>query len=177
MMEDHLSKRKVTDLRAMTITEKFVYFWLYNLSQKIVGNQRYDPTGIKQLNSASKKSKEPLKYKQSVVEGELAVYGLHTYDKDSKYLFLVEGVFDCKMLHQAGLPAIATLSNDPKPLQSWLRTLPQILVVISDNDDGGKKLRKFGDIVFICEGAKDLNDMTIDQLDRFLAGVKKKLGL
>jgi hypothetical protein len=113
----------------MTITDEYVYFWLYNLSQKIVGTQRYYSLGIKHCNSATKKSELPPKYKQEIAKGENGVFGLHTYNKDSKYLFLVEGVFDCLMLHQAGLPAIATLTNDPKSLQSWLRSLPQTLVV------------------------------------------------
>lgn len=174
IMKNHLLFRKVSDFSSMIIGDDCVVFVMYNLSGKISGYQRYIPNGVKHTNLQSKKSRLPLKYKTSVFPGELCMWGLHTYNKDSKYLFVVEGVFDAIMLHQLGLPAIATLTNDPKDLKQFFRTIPQKIVCICDNDEGGKKLAKYGD--YSCFTVqKDLNDMSERDVEEFVKFLNKTL--
>lgn len=89
-----------------------------------------------------------------------AVWGLETFYYRHDILFVVEGLFDAVRLHNLNLPAIAVLSNDPKAMKPWRRTLPRHVVCICDGDKAGRKLGKLGDeAVFLPEG-RDLGDMT-----------------
>lgn len=163
----HLKDREVRDFQTIMLAEQSCYFMLYNLSGQLVGYQRYSPIGIKNCNDTTRKhwlkhDINQLKYVPFILPSSLAVWGLHTYDIH-KPLYIVEGVFDAIILHNLGFSAIAVLGNDPKPLKSWLRTLPNIKIVVPDNDgesQKGDKLHKYGDkVVYIPAKWNDLNEM------------------
>ena len=50
----------------------------------------------------------------------------------------------------------------------WLKTLPQIKIVIYDNDKAGQKLKKLGDYSFSTQSGKDLNDLSVKEAKDFL---------
>lgn len=178
----HLKSRGVDPNKTRVITDEkngAAYFFLYNLSGKIVGYQRYNPTGSKEISGNKRQTKidiNLLKYKTYRGTGEISVYGIQTYDIKSKYLFVVEGIFDCIKIHNAGYPAIAVLSNDPSDsTKSWLKTLPQEIIVIADKDDAGSRLRKVGNRSFVVPGEyKDLGEMPQQEVNNFLQLIIKK---
>lgn len=154
------------------------YFFLYTLTGKLVGYQRYNPSGSKAISGNRRQSDVDLsllKYKTFRGHGEISVYGIETYDMNSKYLFVVEGIFDCIKIHNAGYPAIATLSNDPTDsTKSWLKTLPQEIIVVADKDKAGQKLAKTGHrSVSVPDPYKDLGEMPQDQVNAFLQSIVK----
>ena len=107
---------------------------------------------------------------------EIAVYGLETYDWKGKYLFLTEGIFDIIKIHNVGYPGIALLMNNPKVAKSWLKTLPQIKIVINDKDAAGRELCKYGDYSFECpEDYKDLGEMPQGEVDKFIKKIIKQV--
>jgi len=174
----HLKSRGVDPKKTRVITDEksgSAYFFLYNLSGKIVGYQRYNPMGSKEL-SGKKFDINLLKYKTYRGKDEISVYGIETYDIKSKYLFVVEGIFDCIKIHNAGYSAIAVLSNDPSDsTKSWLKTLPQEIIVIADKDDAGSKLRKIGKRSFVVpEGYNDLGEMPQQEVNDFIQLIVKK---
>ena len=176
---EHLKSRDVDFTRTNCIVDEencIADFFLYNLTGQIIGYQRYNPNGSK-ANHSNKLSKGDMKYYTYITKNDrfpmLAVYGLETYTHTDKYLFITEGIFDCIKLHNQGLPAIAVIANNPSPLKSWLRTLPQIKVVVKDNDGlAGDMLSKFGDIVLTPpDPYKDLGDMPFDEVYKLVGNV------
>ena len=145
-------------------------FLLYNLSGQLVGYQKYNPNYPK----ISGVGRDARYYNYVSKEGNrsmLAVWGLHVYDPQSDILFVTEGIFDAVKIHNAGYPAIAILANDPAPLRGWLKTLNQIIIVISDNDAAGKRLNKYGDYHFTVQGAKDLGDLSQEEANEFIENI------
>lgn len=158
--------------------ESVAYFFLYNLSGKLIGYQRYNPKGSKKEFGNTPDAKY---FTWATEEGSgkhLTAYGLETYDQYSKFLFVVEGIFDCIKIHNAGYPAIATLTNSPsKGMLSWLRTLPQRRIVILDNDENasGLKLKRAGDVFYMTpDPYGDLGDMPQNEVNEFLRGLLKQ---
>lgn len=148
-------------------------FLLYNLSGQIVGYQRYRPGAPKHH-----PTREDERYFPEVSEQRhpgnrrtlaIAAWGLESLSYRDDVLFLVEGIFDAVKLHNLDLPAIAVLANDPKHLAGWLRLLPRRMIVVADPDEGGAKLRKFGDVAITAEPHHDLGEMTTDQVRLMLA--------
>ena len=148
-------------------------FLLYNLSGQIVGYQRYRPGASKEG-----RNDEAFRYfthrTDTMHHGNrrtlaIAAWGLESFAYRDDVLFLVEGIFDAVKLHNLGLPAIAVLANDPKHLAGWLRLLPRRLIVVADPDEGGAKLREFGDVAITAEPHHDLGEMTTDQVRLLLA--------
>lgn len=144
------------------------HFLLYNLSGQLVGHQKYNPNLPKEGGLGPNG-----RYYSYVTKGKTAVWGLQSYDPNSEFLFVTEGIFDAVKIHNAGYPAIAVLANDPAPLKSWLRTLNHIIVVISDNDAAGRKLNKFGDYHFSVNGGKDLGDLSQEDANTFIDDIIK----
>lgn len=178
---DHLKERGV-DLEKtkviLDIENNYATFFLYNLSGQLVGYQFYNPKGDKKLGgqNQSKFDKALMKYYTYATgkndEKHLAVYGLETYKMNYPYLFITEGLFDAIKIHNAGYPAIAVLSNNPRrDMKSWLRSLPQETIAIIDNDENlsGNKLIKFSDFSFKTpDPYKDLGDMPQNEVNSFL---------
>ena len=172
-----LSARGVFDTTALIEHDNDkITFLMYNLLGKIVGTQLYNPEGKK----VAKNKKEPLKYILKGQEGQTLIFGMHTYNPDSPYLFVVEGVFDALMLHQQGYPAIAVLSAVPDiNTKNQIELLNGKKIGILDNDDTntGLKLRNFVDEYHVVPIEKDLNDLytkDITEFNKFIAELDKK---
>lgn len=179
-IESHLKGRGIDTSKTRVILDEEssdVFFFLYNLSGVMVGYQKYNPSYAKKgQNSKTLGDPRHTKYYNWVGEEpygkKLAVYGLESYNFSDKYLFITEGIFDIARVHEAGYPGIAVLCNDPTPqLGHWLKTLPQIKIVIYDNDKAGEVLRKFGDHSFSISGGKDLNDLSPSEAKDFLNNI------
>lgn len=176
-IESHLKSRDLDFNKTHVVMNKkdgAAYFFLYNTSGKLVGYQRYNPAGSKYIRGNNKNAMKVdlnlMKYRTYVSNREIAVYGMETYDISSRVLFIVEGIFDCIKIHNAGYPAIAMLSNGTtQSTISWLHTLPQTKIVIYDNDATGKQLRKLGDASASCpDPYKDLGEMPQSEVNTFL---------
>lgn len=178
MIKQHLEDRGIDFDKTRVIMDKkkgVATFLLYNLSGKLVGYQIYNPKGSKKVSGGRHINKDLQKYYPYTTYGEIAVYGLDSYDKNHKYLFVVEGIFDAIKLHNQGLPAIAVLSNDPKNIKEWLGMLPQKIIVIYDNDSNkdSLKLKKYGDKSFTTpDPFKDLGDMSNMEVYDFIKSLK-----
>ena len=178
----HLKTRGVDPERTQIIINEEtsdVFFFLYNLSGQMVGYQKYNP---KYKKTGQGKSLDPklVKYYNWVADEDhgkmIAVWGLESYDISNKYLFITEGIFDIARAHQAGYPGIAVLCNDPnKQMSFWLKTLPQIKIVIYDNDKAGSKLKKLGDYSYSIHGGKDLNDLSPEDAKIFLDDIIEEI--
>jgi hypothetical protein len=178
-IQAHLQDRGI-DLKNTSVVfdteNKKCWFFLYNLSGKLVGVQRYWPQGIK--TTGGKLTPDNAKYFTTVSdEGNskhIAVWGLESYRIDSPYLFVTEGIFDANTIHAAGYPAIAMLSNDPtKQTVYWLKTLPQTTIAICDNDIAGKSLGKACKLSFTVPEGKDMNDLSSEKAKEFLDDIVK----
>ena len=145
----------------VTVTEECVTLPLWNLSGQWVGYQTYSPSQPKKEVGDPKLQKyfswvtKPAASKNA----ELAVWGLETVSWTDKVLFLTEGVFDAARLHWHGLPAVATLSNNPVHLTSWLKTMPSVKVACVQGDTAGQKLTKYGDECVMLPEGKDIGDL------------------
>lgn len=157
---DHLIYRGgSSSMDSVHIGEKYIYFYLYNLSGQLVGYQRYYKDGIKEFRNSDR---DDAKYYTRVTHGAkgsvLGVYGLHRYHPQ-KDLYVVEGVFDAIVLHRFGYSAIATLTNDPAHLASWLFAIPNKVIAIPDGDKAGSKLSKYADSTVLLPNGMDINQM------------------
>ena len=184
-IESHLRDRGVTNRTRVIVdtVNNVATFMLYNLSGKLVGYQSYNPNGDKKIHkfkgSDQSLDKTLLYYFTHIIKvgktKEIAVFGLETYDINSKYLFIVEGIFDAIKLHNQGLPAIALLTCDPVNMKEWLTTLPQEKIAIYDND-GNKdslKLSRYSDKAYHApDPYKDLGDMPDREVKDFIKGLK-----
>jgi len=180
----HLKSRGIDFDRTRVIVDEeneYATFFLYNLSGKLVGYQRYNPKGVKTKSGGKNTPKSLWRYASHVTdEGKgkaIAVYGLETYKFTDPAIWIVEGIFDAVKLHNENVPAIAVLSNGASPsLVRWLKTLPQTKIVIHDNDQAGNRLKKLGDVSFaIPSRHKDLGDMPQDEVAEFVNDIKTKM--
>lgn len=163
----HLSSRHLnTDLYRLFVdeSENVVCFYLFNLSGQLVGYQQYRPGASKEQNNDPKNGR----YFTYTSPGKLGVWGLETFLFRTDILFLTEGVFDACHLHNLGLPAVATLSNNPKGLANWLSSLARWVVPVADNDKAGLALTQYGNESLICDSEKDLGDMTDEEVRHLL---------
>jgi hypothetical protein len=136
-------------------------FLLFNLSGQLVGYHNYRPFAAKNQKNDPKTSR----YYTYITNKALSPWGLESYNWRNDVLFLTEGIFDACRLHNLGLPAIATLSNDPKKLASWLRIIPRRKIAICDNDRAGQELAKFADTPVYLTGTKDLGELTDKEVE------------
>lgn len=182
-IENHLKTRGVDLNKTRVVMDKdsnFCTFFIYNLSGKLIGFQRYNPNGDKKLR---KNEVDNLyqKYYTYVTKEDgrppLTAYGLETYKINSKILFITEGIFDCIKIHNCKYPAIALLRNAPgKKTMSWLKSLPQTKIVIADADDAGNSLAEAGDFVFTTpKPYKDLGEMPQNEVNVFIKNIVKNL--
>lgn len=136
-------------------------------SGKLTGFQTYKP-GKPKTKDGKGMNPRDLKYFTYVVDGELAMFGAESLAFDTERVYLVEGVFDAMKMHAAGLPCLAVLGNDPKPLRAYLRALAREVVGVLDNDTAGLKLARSCDRFVVCPEGKDPGDMTVEELTTFL---------
>lgn len=163
------------NMHAVSVDEKYIYFYLYNLSGQLVGYQRYYKDGNKEFRN---NDRDDAKYYTRITHGAkgsmLGVYGLHTYHPQSD-LYLVEGVFDAIVLHRFGYSAIATLTNDPAHLKSWLSSLPNRIIAVPDSDKAGSKLSIYADTTVELPEGMDVNKMyTESRMDELLKRIRNE---
>lgn len=166
-LNDHLLSRylDVTKYSNVDLDGAQATFPLWNMSGKMVGYQTYNPT----LPKVHVDNPREARYFTWVTKpsaspnSELAVWGLETVHWTDKVLFLTEGVFDAARLHWHGLPAVAVLGNNPKPLLSWLYALPSHKVACVQGDQAGMKLAKFGDSALFLPTGHDVGDLSEEQ--------------
>ena len=99
-----------------------------------------------------------------------ACWGIETLDPSKKHLYLVEGVFKASALHMTGRNALALLTSNPKPMQSWLHTMPYTLIGIGDNDKAGEEMQKIAGQGF--QSDVDLDEYSLEELDQLLRGME-----
>lgn len=136
--------------------------YLSNLSGQFVGFQQYRPL------EQSKKMNNPKesRYFTYSQRGVNACWGLETLNPNNKTLFLVEGIFKASSLHMLGLNALALLTSNPKPMKSWLHTLPYKLVGIGDNDKAGLGMQRIAGEGF--QSPLDLDEYSLEDLNKLL---------
>lgn len=145
-------------------------FPLWNLMGQMVGYQQYKPYASK----SAKGNPRADKYFTYIPGKSNTAWGVDRLDLSKKYIILVEGVFDANKLHNLGINALATLSNNPKPLKSWLWTLPCTIVPVCDGDKAGRKLASMANsdlIEYLPEG-KDLGDLTQNEVNELFGKYK-----
>ena len=177
-IEVNLKARGIDPERLHVVMDKetnTATFLLYNYSGQLVGFQRYNPQGTK------KHEKDPMLMKYFTFlgdEGKLkktGVWGLDSIGVEDRYLFVTEGIFDITKIHNLGLPGIAVLSNDPRPLKPWLRAMNKKVIAIMDNDAAGSKLRHIASVSFtVPDPYKDLGEMPEHEVEVFIREVLTK---
>ena len=175
----HLKERGVDPSKTHVIVDvenKIATFLLYNLSGQLVGYQRYNPNGDKKDRSNSLGAKY-YSYisKESPATSKLAVWGLDNVTTKDRILYVTEGIFDAIKIQNAGLPVIAVLGNNPKPLKAWFKALGKHTIAILDDDAAGEKLKNITDDSVVVPGPyKDIGEMPQDVADKFIQSVHKK---
>lgn len=175
MLKEHLESRRMTTKLYSGLwlneEESTVTFGLWNLSGSLIGFQQYKYLASKE------RCKNPSNMKYFTIAGKtgkhskLLSFGVELLDSSQKVLFLAEGIFDVVPLHNRKVNALATLTNNPKHLASWLRTLGYYLVALCEGDKAGRKLASVADeVVYLSENKDpaDMNDAWFDALvDRY----------
>lgn len=164
-IQSHLIDRHVNlDLHKPVISDTSATFMLYNLSGKLVGYQRYMP-----LNQDKCRNDFDGRYYTYRVSDELCVFGLESY-KPNSTVFITEGIFDAVRMTKRDCSAIALLTNAPNSsMLNFISLLPNKIVAIVDNDEGGKFFKKkIGHVVnaiITCTHFKDLGESSEDFVD------------
>lgn len=132
--------------------------FLPQLDGKFVGFQQYRP------DVSAKKMNDPResRYFTYSQRGVNAFWGAEVLDYSKTDLYLVEGIFKASALHMLGLNAFALLTANPKPMKSWLHTLPFNLIGIGDGDKAGKGIVNIAGKGW--QSGKDLDEMTLEEL-------------
>jgi hypothetical protein len=182
----HLKKRGVSLKKynlMLSEDQTQAYFFIYNLSQQIVGYQKYNPNGIKvRSNEDRKLHKSRWKYFTWATKQEncnaIAVWGLEHCNPNHKTWYVTEGIFDAVKLINAGYSAVAILTCSPsKELIGWFSSLPQRFVGVLDNDgnNDSNKLTKVCDEVIVTPYKyKDLGDMPQWKVNWFMFWLNRK---
>lgn len=144
--------------------ERVATFYLYNLSNQLVGYHQYRPDGTKEVNNNPKLGRY-FTYRKLPTVG---VWGVESLHLTPNVLFLTEGMFDAARLTARGYSAVAVMCNDPvSDLYNWLSMLNRKVVAVCDNDKAGRKLAKFGNVAIFTED-KDLGDSSDSYVTRLL---------
>lgn len=159
MLLTHLLKRRCNvslHQPVLDSEEQVATFYLWNLSGQLVGYQQYRPTAPK--HHTEPKLARYFTYHQN----GLVVFGLESLCLPGP-VFVVEGVFDACRFTQAGRPALAVLSNNPKPqVREWLRCLGRPTVFVTDGDSAGHQLARRERLSMCCPAGHDPADAPDD---------------
>jgi hypothetical protein len=164
-IKSHLIQRHVDlDLHKPSLSETNATFLLYSLTGKLVGYQRYMP-----LNAKLCSNNLNGRYYSYRSNDEIAIFGLESYKANST-VFITEGVFDAVRLTKRGCCALALLTNAPNSsMLNFLSLLPNKIVAVVDNDEGGKffkkKIRHVSNAIITCTHCKDLGESSEDFVD------------
>ena len=145
-MFKHLEDRhfNISLYHGLTITDETVTLPLWNLSGQMVGYQQYRPKGNKKEHRNPKNGKYYTWIRKEGKTSSLTAWGLDLLDSRNRVIYLLEGVFKACRFHNYRLNALATISNNPKHLKTWLNSLGYDVIPICDGDKAGAKLAKFG---------------------------------
>lgn len=164
MLYEHLISRNFDPSLYKNIVldeeNEILSMYLNNLSGQFVGFQQYNPNVTdKKINNA-----ENGRYFTICQRGVTAVWGLETFDREKRKLFVVEGCFKASALHLINENAIAVLTSTPKSMASWFDILKvkHDVIAIGDNDKAGKSLVKVVGKGFTTE--KDLDEYSLNEL-------------
>lgn len=113
------------------------------------------------------------------------VYGINKiFQEDIRTCVLTEGLFDCLLANQYGMPAIATLGNPSIEQFKLINKSPiSTIYLMFDNDAAGKLFTKkaheyLANRFFIYDvniiGKKDIGELTKDEFLRFIEEAKNK---
>jgi hypothetical protein len=150
--------------------ERVAYFYLWNLCGQMVGYQHYRPDADKQRKNHPKEGR----YFTYRTPDTYGVWGLESLTLREDVLFVVEGIFKAVPFHLAGYPAIAVISNNPKPLRNFLYILSKSrrIVFVGDNDDGGSATRSMGyEIVFPPGDVKDVDEVPQEEFEEWVRSI------
>lgn len=152
-MIDHLHSRAFYPERHRdcSVTKDTLAVPLWTLAGKYVGFQTYKPNAPK---SGSKDPRDN-RYFTHITKGEIGVWGLHTFTSETKVLCVVEGIFDAAAIHDLSFPAIAVLSNSPKHLKPWLKSLGCPTLAVCDGDPAGALLADLTDAALHLPDGED----------------------
>jgi hypothetical protein len=79
-----------------------------------------------------------------------------------------EGYRDAISVLNTGRRCLAVLSNNPQQLKPWLSTLPCTTIALCDGDKAGEMLARVCDKKIVLPDGVDANDMSKEDLIRFL---------
>lgn len=166
-MFKHLKDRhlQVARYSGIMVCEDVVVFPLWNLSGQFVGYQQYRPGASKERRNNPREGRYYTSLHGDKNEKPLAVWGLETFHYDSRYLVIVEGVFDAVRLHNQGVPCVAVLSSDTKHLRNWLNSLGRKIYKVED--DHGSKMGPYTNLP-IPPGRADLGECSEDEIKEVL---------
>lgn len=139
-------------------------FPCYNLHGKMIGFQQYFPEGSKSRDNDPRNGKY-----FTYFTAHSGVWGMESFHL-SNTLFITEGVFDAARLTSQGVSAIATISNNPRHLQSWLwlTSVTRPVIAVCDQDTAGRLLAKYGTESYTVQSGKDLGECSDEELDFIL---------
>lgn len=163
---EHLLKRNYNPSlyvnQVLDHNDSVLTVYLTNLSGQFVGFQQYRPlVQEKRVNNATEG-----RYFTYSQRGVNACWGIETLDTSKKDLYLVEGIFKASALHMLGYNALALLTSNPKPMKSWLHTLPYNLIGVGDNDKAGQWMPKIAGQGF--QSDLDLDEYSLEELQKIL---------
>lgn len=147
-------------------------FLIWNLSGQLVGYQTYRPDADKQAKNHPRDGRY-YTFVRDEASGVkfLSVWGLETLTFRDDVLFVLEGTFKAVPFHTRGIPAIATLSNNPKPIRNFLSILSESrrVIVVGDNDGDHTTTRSMGyELMLPPSHVKDVDDLTQEEFDEWL---------
>lgn len=181
-IKQHLRSRYMNaDLYKTYIDEedRCAAWLLFNLSGQVVGYHQYRPDCDKEPKNNPKDARYYTFVGGHKKDRRLSLWGLETVRFDPRILFFTEGVFDAAPLHTFGLPAVATMSNDPKHLKQQVRLLGEdrLTVAICDDDAAGRKLAKLCDDSLNVGGGRDPGDLNHQEMYEFVSYLKERYKL
>jgi hypothetical protein len=142
-----------------------VTFYCYDVARRHNGTLQYRPNVPK-----TRRNDEKYGRYYSVPTSTTQIYfGGESLCMRPDLLVLVEGMFDAVRFHNAGVPALAVMANDPKRLVSLFTILraTRRLIGVRDNDVAGMKLAGCVDECYTTD-TKDVGEMSSVEFEDFL---------
>lgn len=173
-LRDHLSERRLNPAlySGVSLDEEntVATFPLWNLSGRMVGFQQYRPLTPKSNQSKPNEQRYFTVASKVGKVSELLVFGTERLSHRNKVLFVAEGVFDVSPLHARNSNALGMLTNNPKHLYEFVRSLGYHVVALCEGDRAGKAMANLGnEVVYLPEGKDpaDMPDSWLDDLANF----------
>lgn len=169
-MINHLESRRCdTSLyKGLSITQTTATFPLWNLSGQLVGFQQYTPHAPKQAQKPSEARYWTI-FNQKNCQ---TAFGLDVLISKHTPLYLVEGIFDACPLHSLGENCLAVLSNNPKHLKDWIKSLGYYTIALCEGDKAGRMLAKIADEAIYLPEGKDVGDLSYKEINEILTSVQ-----